>query len=137
MKLTKCTIATRDNVYNVKVIESAWLLYLIRFFGTLGVGYPLTVGTRAITLMWWIVAKPDIMFEDRHGRIEYTTTARHEFIHVVQQREGWGLGFLAQYVYWLIRRGYWKNPFELEAYKHQDELWYLMKRNKNDWRKYI
>jgi hypothetical protein len=25
----------------------------------------------------------------------------------------------------------------IEAYAHQDEQYYLMKRNRNDWRKYI
>ena len=137
MKTTKCTFSTRERDMRCWVIESNWLLYLARFILSGGIAYTLTAGTRAMSLMWVIIAKPGIMFEQIGNRIEYTQVMRHEAIHIVQQREGWLLKFLAQYVYWLIRRGYWKNPFEVEAYKHDGEKYYLLKRNKNDWRKYI
>ena len=44
--------------------------------------------------------------------------ARHEWVHV-QQAQRWGfLGFWARYL-WGMRRGYRRNPLEIEAYDRE------------------
>lgn len=54
---------------------------------------------------------------------EYITLIEHEKIHIQQQLKGWIIGFYIMYLYYNIRYGYKKNPYEIEAYAHQ-----------NDWR---
>ena len=135
MKTYKLTIEAKQGTYKVLVIESAWLLIVVRFIGSLGIMYPLTTGTIAITLSRFILIKPNLMYDNKN---RLTATARHEFIHVVQQRESGFLLFILRYFYYFIKtKSYAKIPFEIEAYKHQDEQYYLLKRNKNDWRLYL
>jgi hypothetical protein len=41
---------------------------------------------------------------------------KHEWVHVMQvRRHGW-LKFYVMYLYYQVRFGYEKNPFEIEAY---------------------
>jgi hypothetical protein len=59
----------------------------------------------------------------------------HEKIHREQARDCGGyVWYYLKYVYWWIRRGYRKNPFEIEAYLWQDLLDYLMHREKRNWK---
>ena len=140
--MKKIEIKTKDKTYKAYLIESYLLLIIIRFIGSLGIMYPLTVGTKCITLGYFIVGKKGL-FYDKQGR--ETTLLRHEKIHIAQQREltliVFGAMYLWYYLYYSIKlrdsnNGYKQIPFEREAYKHQDEQWYLLKRNKNDWKNY-
>jgi hypothetical protein len=138
MKTYKLTIEAKQGTYKVRVIESATLLIIFRLITTLGIFYPLTAGTIGITLGRWILINPNLMYEMANGNQVFSATARHEFIHVVQQRENGFFLFVVRYFYYFIKtRSYMKIPFEIEAYAHQDEQYYLKKRNRNDWRKYI
>ena len=133
----KVTIEANQGTYKVRVIESKALLIVFRLITTLGIFYPLTTGTVGITLSRWILINPGLMFETVNGNQFYSATARHEFIHVVQQRETGFILFVLRYFYYFLKtRSYAKIPFEREAYTHQDEQYYLLKRNKNDWRNY-
>jgi len=135
MKTYKLTIEAKQGTYKVLVIESVWLLIVVRFIGSLGIMYPLTTGTIAITLSRFILIKPNLMYDNKQ---RLTATARHEFIHVVQQRESGFFLFIVRYLYYFLKtKSYGKIPYEIEAYKHQDEQYYLLKRNKNDWRLYL
>jgi hypothetical protein len=137
MKTYKLTIESKQGTYKVRVIESATLLIIFRLISTLGIFYPLTIGTIGITLGRWILINPNLMYETANGNQVFSATARHEFIHVVQQREiGFILFVLRYFYYYLKTRSYAKIPFEREAYAHQDELYYLMKLYKHDWKKY-
>ena len=46
----------------------------------------------------------------------------HEMVHVRQWMDGWGLGFWIKYLYYLVRYGYKKNPYEVEAYAAQNSV---------------
>jgi hypothetical protein len=61
----------------------------------------------------------------------------HERIHIRQQIEMLVIPFYLTYFYYNITRGYWNNPFELEAYKHDEDLSYLKDRKKYSWIKHI
>ena len=74
------------------------------------------------------------------------TTKRHESIHFHQWVECFFLGFPILYgFYWLRgviakrsgREAYYANPFEEEAYMHQDDKNYLENRPFYHWKKYI
>ena len=137
MKTYKINIEAKQGTYKVLVIESVWLLIVVRFIGSLGIMYPLTTGTIAITLSRFILIKPNLMYQTVNGHQFFTPIANHEFIHVVQESEEWFLKFVVKYFYYFIKTGsYAKIPFEKEAYSHQDEQYYLMKREKFDWKKY-
>ena len=45
----------------------------------------------------------------------------HEKIHIRQQLKGWLIGFYIKYLYFNFRYGYKRNPYEVEAYKHEDD----------------
>lgn len=56
---------------------------------------------------------------------------RHEMVHVAQ-------GFkLLTYLWWWLKRGYYNNPFELEANKWESEYRGWENVTKDSWRKYI
>ena len=137
MKVTRCNIATSQGNIQVKVVESTFLVILLRIIGSLGIFYPLTVGTNSITLYPFIFVKNRLFFYEVLGRIEYTQLARHEFTHIVQQVELGLIVFLYLYSKYTIQYGYWDNPFEREARAHEGEVWYLMKRVKNAWKNYF
>lgn len=40
---------------------------------------------------------------------------RHERCHLEQIERDGRLKFSIRYVYWLVRHGYWNNPYEIEA----------------------
>lgn len=42
---------------------------------------------------------------------------RHEQEHLNQMTREGKLRFMANYVWWLLRYGYWNNPYEIEARK--------------------
>lgn len=47
----------------------------------------------------------------------------HEKIHLRQQLRGFLIFFYIKYFYYHFKYGYNDNPYEVEAYKHQDD-WY-------------
>ena len=49
------------------------------------------------------------------GWESYQPLLRHEAKHLEQIRRDGRIGFSAKYLYWLIRRGYWNHPYEIEA----------------------
>ena len=70
----------------------------------------------------------------------------HELIHIRQQEELWIVGFYLLYVYYWLKNflyyqhsavAYYNIPFEIEAYKNQNDLQYLDKRKKHAWTLYI
>jgi hypothetical protein len=141
--MKKLTIETKYKTYTAYLIESAVLLHTVLVIGTLGIFYPLSWGTEGITLGRFIVGKKGIFYDDK-GR--ETATLRHEKIHIVQQRELTFIWFVVLYFgeylkhyfkTWSTMTAYDSISFEKEAYKHQDEVYYLLKRNKNDWKKYL
>lgn len=70
--------------------------------------------TNGITL--W----PFIFVDDKTNR----TLVEHEKIHIKQAQRGWVIGFYLKYLYHHYTKGYDNNPYEIEAYAHQ-----------NDWKK--
>jgi len=66
----------------------------------------------AITIYPFIFAKPGMS----------ATMLRHEKIHIEQWKQGWWIGFLVKYLYYHYTVGYKENPYEKEAYAHQDDL---------------
>lgn len=49
------------------------------------------------------------------------TVIEHEKIHLRQQLNGWLIGFYIKYFYFQWKYGYENNPYEVEAYKHQND----------------
>ena len=89
----------------------------------------------AITLYPFVICK---------GKLDQQTKT-HEIIHLHQQRELWLIGFYVLYVlYWAI--GVWKLksfhgaymfiPFEKEAYMHDNDPTYPVRRKSFSWMKY-
>lgn len=64
-------------------------------------------GFRAITLPWAIYVLPLSMGDYR--------LIAHERIHEEQMQRDGVLRFLARYLWWTLRHGYWMNPYEIEA----------------------
>ena len=72
-------------------------------------------------------------------------TMNHEMIHFVQQKEMWILGFYILYTYDFIKgmlkykdkdTAYFMIRFEQEAYNYQNDLGYIVEREKYAWKKY-
>lgn len=61
---------------------------------------------------------------------------RHEYIHVLQQRELGYLIFLIKYIGWWFVKGYYQIPFEAEAYDYQGTEGYLKTRKPYAWKQY-
>ena len=72
-----------------------WLLIVLR---SVGIAMP---WGRAYILEPW--------FHDRLTRL-------HELVHLKQIRRDGSVRFTCRYLWWLMRYGYWRNPYELEAY---------------------
>ncbi len=72
------------------------------------------LGAVGITMPWGRVYLREPWFEDRLTRL-------HELAHLRQiQRDG-PLFFCVRYFWWQMRYGYWKNPYEVEAYAVEDQ----------------
>ncbi|MGB0881864.1 MAG: hypothetical protein ACPGSO_02845 [Vicingaceae bacterium] len=61
----------------------------------------------------------------------------HEYIHILQQNELGFLRFVFIYLFYSVKYGYDKNPFEIEAYKFQGFPNYYKVRNKKAWKQFI
>ena len=73
-------------------------------------------------------------------------TLNHEKIHLVQQKELWVIGFYLLYVYYWLRGklageqsliAYLNIPFEIEAYTHERDPFYISSRKSHSWRNYL
>jgi hypothetical protein len=74
----------------------------------------LVSGTVGITMPWGRVYILTPWFEDRLLRL-------HEVVHLRQIRRDGSVRFTIRYLWWLFRHGYWRNPYEVEAYAVEDE----------------
>jgi hypothetical protein len=97
------------------------------------------IDASAVTLWPFILTKytPDTVPE---GQIN------HEAIHIKQQQELWIIPFYLLYVYYWLKNkldgqdnlhAYANIPFEVEAYKNQDDISYIFNRERHSWKKYI
>lgn len=74
----------------------------------------LAIGARAITMPWRSIYVLAHHWSDARLR-------RHELIHIEQIGRDGAVRFTLVYLWWLVRYGYWKNPYEVEAYAREDE----------------
>lgn len=72
---------------------------------------------------------------EKPGR--YDEVINHEKIHFAQQEELGLFVFLCKYLYWWIKYGYKKIPFEREAYVNAGDFTYLSKRKPFFYLKYV
>ena len=95
----------------------------------------IVISVYAITLFPFIILSEEVD--------EYTMN--HELIHFEQQKELFVVGFNALYVYDFVKGMIkYKNKdlpyvlirFEQEAYNYQNDLGYIMDREKNAWKEY-
>ena len=59
--------------------------------------------------------------DDSRSKDDERTLIEHEKIHIKQAEKGWVIGFYLKYLYYHFKLGYKNNPYEIEAYQHQDE----------------
>jgi len=69
-------------------------------------------GLAAITMPWRTVYV-------RKSEAHRAGLIRHELVHVEQIERDGAVLFTARYLWWLIRYGYWANPYEVEAYARE------------------
>lgn len=62
---------------------------------------------------------------------------RHETIHYKQGIELGFVLFWILYLWFSLFRGYWRNPFEMEAFQNQSDDQYLKNRKSYSWVKYL
>jgi hypothetical protein len=85
-------------------------------------------GYKAMAIYPFILIKKDANFN--------CYDLNHEKIHLKQQKELFIIFFYLKYIYYHFKYGYYKNPFEVEAYKYEHDLNYLNIRKKKKWKKY-
>ena len=71
-------------------------------------------GYRAITMPW-----KSIYVLREHFEVE--ELRRHELIHIEQIERDGAIKFSILYLWYLVRYGYRRNPYEREAYRRQGE----------------
>jgi hypothetical protein len=79
-------------------------------------------------IRWFLLASKSVGIAMPWGRVYLLEpwhldrlTRVHEFVHLRQiQRDG-AFWFSCRYLWWLIRYGYWRNPYEVEAYRIESE----------------
>ena len=70
------------------------------------------LGAVAITMPWRRVYMLPAYFEDE-------TIRRHELVHIEQIERDGAVVFCVKYLWWLLRYGYRRNPYEIEAYDRE------------------
>lgn len=97
--------------------------------------FSVVISVYAITLFPFIISADEMD--------EYTMN--HELIHFEQQKELFVVGFYALYVYDFVKGmikyknkdlAYFLIRFEQEAYAHQNDLGYIVDREKHSWKEY-
>lgn len=64
-------------------------------------------GFRGLTFPWAVYIHPD--------RLDDMKLIQHEMTHVEQMKRDGTLRFYVRYLWWSLRYGYKKNPYEVEA----------------------
>ena len=78
---------------------------------------------------------PFIFVKRKHADLFTPKVLNHELIHEAQIKEFGLIRFYLMYLWFFAKGGYKRaNPFELEAYTHDDDLNYLSFRQKNAWK---
>ena len=81
---------------------------------------------------------PFIFVKRNHADSFTPIVLNHELIHEAQIKELGLIRFYLMYLWFFVKGGYKRaNPFEMEAYAHDDDLYYLESRVKNAWRFYL
>ena len=84
-----------------------------------------------------ITLYPFIFVNSKHAALFTPIVLNHELIHEAQIKELGLIRFYIMYLWFFVKGGYKRaNPFESEAYAHDDDLDYLESRVKNAWRSY-
>lgn len=93
---------------------------------------PIGKGKIAITLY------PYIFVKRKYIKLFTKKALNHELIHEAQVKELGLIRFYIMYLWFFVKGGYKRtNPFELEAYAHDDDLDYLKHREKYAWKSYL
>jgi hypothetical protein len=71
-------------------------------------------GYRALTMPWRSIYV-------LHSHWDDETLRRHELAHIEQIRRDGAIRFSVRYVWYLARHGYRNNPYEIEAYKREND----------------
>ncbi len=79
-------------------------------------------------IRWFLLASKSVGIAMPWGRAyllepwhQDRLTRVHELVHLRQiQRDG-AIWFSCRYLWWLVRYGYWRNPYEVEAYRIEAE----------------
>lgn len=71
-------------------------------------------GYRAITMPWRSIY---VLRE----YLEVEELRRHELVHIEQIERDGAVKFSILYLWYLVRYGYWNNPYEQEAYRRQSD----------------
>ena len=80
---------------------------------------------------------PFIFVKRKHAALFTTKVLNHELIHEAQIKELGLIRFYIMYLWFFVKGGYKRaNPFELEAYAHDDDLDYLGNRKGFSWKIY-
>lgn len=72
------------------------------------------LNANAITMPWRRIYIVGSRIHDKRLR-------RHEMIHIEQMERDGSVVFSAWYLWWIVRYGYWRNPYEVEAYAREGE----------------
>ena len=81
---------------------------------------------------------PFIFVKRKHAALFTPKVLNHELIHESQIKELGLIRFYLMYLWFFIKGGYKRaNPFELEAYAHDDEADYLKCRVPLAWRLHL
>jgi len=95
----------------------------------------IVIGIYAITLFPFVILAEEV---DQY-------TMNHELIHFEQQKELFVVGFYALYAYDFVKGmikykdkhlAYFLIRFEQECYEHQNDLGYIVDREKHSWKEY-
>lgn len=73
------------------------------------------MGCAAIAMPWRTIYLLPKYYEHQQLRL-------HESVHIEQMDREGTIWFCIQYLWFLWRRGYWENPFEIEAYRRSGEI---------------
>ena len=81
---------------------------------------------------------PFIFVKRKHAALFTTKVLNHELIHEAQVKELGLIRFYLMYLWFFVKGGYKRaNPFELEAYAHDDDLGYLNYRKSYAWKSLV
>ena len=81
---------------------------------------------------------PFIFVKRKHASLFTAKVLNHELIHEAQIKELGLIKFYVMYLCCFVKGGYKRaNPFELEAYAHDDDLDYLKYRKKYAWKSFL